>query len=117
VELVAISEQKHDANWTCTGNSLNLLILLGLTHFFLPRARRRTHKVFELSYCDTTSGEYGRGLDDMHFIFFWIVVFVGLCAAVMDYILKHLARMGGIESIMDTRHGKFHFKTVHTTGH
>jgi len=72
----------------------------------------------------------------MYFVFFWIVVLVGLRAAVMDHILKPLVRMGGIESkkagarfaeqawvmIYATTSWilgmvKFRFKAVHTTGH
>jgi acyl-CoA-dependent ceramide synthase len=51
-----------------------------------------------MSYRDPDSGMYARGWDDMYLVFFYIVVFTGLRAAVMDYLLTPLAKMGGIRS-------------------
>ncbi|OCK85237.1 longevity assurance proteins LAG1/LAC1 [Lepidopterella palustris CBS 459.81] len=81
-----------------TGLSINLLLLLFLTHICFPRARRRTHRFFNLSYYDAASGLYTSGIDDLSFVAFWIVVFTGLRAAVMDYILHPLASLGGIRT-------------------
>ncbi|KAF2673017.1 putative longevity-assurance protein [Microthyrium microscopicum] len=80
------------------GICVNLLILLGLVHFAFPRARQYTRKFYELSYFDSESGNYGRGWDDVYFITLWAVIFTGLRAMVIDYILKPFARWGGIES-------------------
>lgn len=80
-----------------TGLSVNLLILLALTHACFPRARPTTRKFFELSYYDAASGKYTQGWDDFPFVFFGIIVFTALRAATMDYVLKPLARLGGIQ--------------------
>ncbi|OCL10728.1 longevity assurance proteins LAG1/LAC1 [Glonium stellatum] len=80
------------------GLSVNLLLLLFLTHVCFPRARRRTQKFFRLSYHDAESGLYTSGVDDISFVAFWIVVFTGLRVAVMDYILYPLAGLGGIKA-------------------
>lgn len=83
---------------TKSGLSINLLLLLFLTHVCFPRARRRTEKFFQLSYYDAESGLYTSGIDDLPFVVFWIVVFTGLRATVMDYILYPLASFGGIKT-------------------
>lgn len=84
------------ANWQLAGLSINLMLLLALTHGLFPRARPLTRKFFELSYYDASIGKYRQGMDDAWFVVFWIVAFTGLRAGVMDYILKPLARAGGI---------------------
>lgn len=80
-----------------SGLSINLLLLLALTHLCFPRARRRTQKFFTLSYYDPSTGLYMQGWDDLSLVTFWIVVFTGLRAGVMDYVLKPYARWGGVE--------------------
>lgn len=80
-----------------SGLSVNLLLLLALTHTCFPRARTTTRKFFELSYYDAASGQYTQGWEDFHFVTFGIIVFTALRAATMDYVLKPLARMGGIQ--------------------
>lgn len=76
-------------------------MLLSLTHVCFPRARRHTRKFFDLSYYNPQSGEYCAGWNDAHMVFFWIVVFTGLRAAVMDYILTPLAKRGGVATEKD----------------
>lgn len=83
------------------GLSVNLLVLLALTHICFPRARRHTRKFFELSYYNSESGEYTAGWDDIWMVLYWIVVFTGLRAAMMDYVLTPLARRGGISNKKD----------------
>ncbi|KAF2843724.1 longevity assurance proteins LAG1/LAC1 [Patellaria atrata CBS 101060] len=78
------------------GLSVNLLLLLVLTHICFPRARRRTRKFLSLSYYDPETGLYTQGLDDIPFVVFWIIVFTGLRVVVMDYVLIPFARWGGI---------------------
>lgn len=80
-----------------SGLAVNLLILLALTHLCFPRARRHTRKFFQLSYYNPVSGKYTLGWDDLPLVLYWIVVFTGLRAAVMDYVLEPLAFMAGIE--------------------
>jgi very-long-chain ceramide synthase len=69
-----------------------------MTHISFPRARQRTRKFFEMSYYDSETQQYGRGWDDMYFVFFWIVLLTGMRAAIMDYVLKPFAKWGGVES-------------------
>ncbi|KAI9696373.1 MAG: sphingosine N-acyltransferase lag1 [Candelina mexicana] len=79
------------------GLATNLLLLLGLTHLCFPRARRQTRKFFELSYYNSDSGGYAIGWDDLFMVLYWIVVFTGMRAAVIDYVLMPLAQWGGVE--------------------
>jgi acyl-CoA-dependent ceramide synthase len=90
----------------CTAIATNLLLLLTLTHIFFPRARRRTSKFFTFSYYNPSTGQYGCGIDDLHMVALWIVLFTGARVVVMDHILKPLARMGGIK----TRKGMVRFQ-------
>ncbi|KAH6718484.1 TLC domain-containing protein [Leptodontidium sp. MPI-SDFR-AT-0119] len=83
------------------GLSVNLLMLLSLTHMCFPRARRHARKFFELSYYNADSGAYRAGWNDAWMVFFWIVVFTGLRAAVMEYILTPLAKKGGVKTQRD----------------
>ncbi|TVY67442.1 Sphingosine N-acyltransferase-like protein FUM18 [Lachnellula suecica] len=83
------------------GLSVNLLMLLTLTHMCFPRARRHTRKFFELSYYNPSTGEYCAGWNDAWMVSFWIVVVTGLRAAVMDYILMPFARRGGVKTARD----------------
>lgn len=76
-------------------------MLLALTHLSFPRARRHTRKFFQLSYYNSSSGRYTIGWDDLPLVFYWIVVFTGLRAAVLDYILEPLAGMAGIDKKKD----------------
>jgi acyl-CoA-dependent ceramide synthase len=90
-----------------TGLAVNLLVLLALTHMSFPRARRHTRKFFELSYYNEETGEYRAGWNDAWMVSFYIVVFTGLRAAAMDYILMPLAAKGGVKSKRDlTRFGE-----------
>ncbi|KAI9711571.1 MAG: sphingosine N-acyltransferase lag1 [Bogoriella megaspora] len=79
------------------GISVNLMILLALTHICFPKARQRTRKFFELSYRDPSTGTYIQGWDDLCLVFFWVIALTGLRAASLDYILTPLAQMGGIQ--------------------
>ncbi|KAL9085178.1 MAG: hypothetical protein Q9165_007709 [Trypethelium subeluteriae] len=79
------------------GISVNLLLLLCLTHVSFPRARRHTRKFFELSYYDSTKGLYTQGWDDLYMVAFWLVIFTGLRVAVMDYVLSPFAQLWGIQ--------------------
>jgi len=90
-------QTRQSANM-CPGISVNLLLLLFLTHIFFPRARRRTSKFLHLSYYNPDSGMYGCGTDDLPLVALWIVILTGARVAVMDYILDPLARLGGVRS-------------------
>ena len=78
------------------GLAANLLCLLVLTHVCFPRSRKQTRKFFSLSYYNASSGQYALGWDDIFMVFYWIVIFTGLRAAVMDYLLVPLAQRASI---------------------
>ncbi|KAI4182869.1 MAG: hypothetical protein L6R41_005727 [Letrouitia leprolyta] len=83
------------------GITLNLLALLAMTHV-LPPARYHVRKFYRLSYYDVSSGKYALGWDDSFMVTFWVVVFCGLRAAVMDYVLTPLAQLVGLEKTKET---------------
>ncbi|KAI4170542.1 MAG: hypothetical protein LQ343_004919 [Gyalolechia ehrenbergii] len=78
------------------GLTVNLLTLLAMTHAF-PRARHYTRKFYRLSYYDQSSEKYALGWDDSFLVMYWVVVFCGLRAVVMDYVLTPLAQLVGLE--------------------
>ena len=80
------------------GLSLNLLILHALAHIFFPRLRTRTRAFFRLSYYDTDASAYRRGPDDLYFVAYWTVIFTGLRAGVMAYVLLPWAQRAGLRT-------------------
>lgn len=52
---------------------------------------------FELSYHNASTGQYTQGTDDFYFVAYWIVVFTGLRAGIMTYVLDPIAQVAGIE--------------------
>lgn len=78
------------------GLSLNLLALLGLTHFFFPKSHKYTTKFFSQSYFNPSTGQYGIGKDDGYQIVFYMTIFTALRAGAMEYLLEPLARLWGI---------------------
>ncbi|TQV97968.1 hypothetical protein V2A60_006326 [Cordyceps javanica] len=83
------------------GLSFNLLALLFLAHAFIPKAREHTNKFFHLSYFNPQSGDYAIGIDDVYLITFFIVLFTGLRAGCMEYLLAPLGRSHGITKRKD----------------
>ncbi|OBT81597.1 hypothetical protein VE02_09571 [Pseudogymnoascus sp. 03VT05] len=79
-----------------TGFAFNLIALLFLTHMSMSKARPYTSKFFTLSHYNQNTGKYAAGHDDLFFMTFCIVLFSGLRAGVMDYVLAPLARMWGL---------------------
>lgn len=79
-----------------TGLSFNLIALLFLTHICIPSARPYMSKFFTLSHYNPNTGKYGAGHDDFYFITFCIVLFTGLRAGCMKYVLAPLAKLWGI---------------------
>ncbi|KAL2136554.1 hypothetical protein VTI74DRAFT_3099 [Chaetomium olivicolor] len=82
------------------GFSFNLLALLFLAHG-MPRARDYTAKYFTLSYYNPNTGTYGLGWADGHLVLFCIVLFTGLRAATMEYILAPFAKSQGMQKRKD----------------
>ncbi|KAL7948501.1 longevity assurance proteins LAG1/LAC1 [Trichoderma barbatum] len=83
------------------GLSLNLLALLFLAHGCIPKARIHTTKFFHLSYLNERTGKYAAGFDDAYLIAFFIVLFTGLRAGTMEYILAPFGRLNGITKRKD----------------
>ncbi|KAL8726951.1 MAG: hypothetical protein Q9166_006372 [cf. Caloplaca sp. 2 TL-2023] len=79
------------------GLAANLLALLVMTHACFPRARHHTRKFWRLSYYNSASERYALGWDDAFLVMFWLVLFTGLRAVVMDLVLTPLAYMLGLE--------------------
>ncbi|KAK7985872.1 sphingosine n-acyltransferase lac1 [Apiospora saccharicola] len=90
---------KNLARWLLdnqTGFSFNLIALLFLTHFCLPKARAFTSKFFTISHYNDATGRYAVGENDYYFIVFCMVLFTGLRAGVMEHVLAPLAKLWGI---------------------
>ncbi|RDA89262.1 hypothetical protein CP532_0531 [Ophiocordyceps camponoti-leonardi (nom. inval.)] len=105
VVLVRRLRRKDDGPWrqlarwfveNQIGLSFNLLALLFLAHSCIPKARAHTRRFFHLSYYDRDSNKYGVGFDDVYYIIFCIVLFTGLRAATMEYLLAPFARLQGL---------------------
>ncbi|KAI1382667.1 longevity assurance proteins LAG1/LAC1 [Hypoxylon trugodes] len=84
-----------------TGFSFNLIAFLFLTHLCVPGARHFTSKFFLLSYYNPASGKYASGHDDAYFIAFCILLFTGIRASLMQYVLGPLARHWGVSKKKD----------------
>jgi acyl-CoA-dependent ceramide synthase len=78
--------------------SLTLIISLATTHIFCPHLRPITRKFYEISYYNESTGKYGKGLDDLYLVFFWITLFTFLRSTILDYVLLPLAKLGGINT-------------------
>ncbi|KAK4451086.1 TLC domain-containing protein [Podospora aff. communis PSN243] len=109
VVIVRRVKRKGDSPWkqlirwfveNQIGFSFNLIALLFLAHG-MPRARGHTSKYFSLAYHNPQTGKYGIGWDDGYFMLFCIVLFTGLRAATMEYILAPFAKANGIEKRKD----------------
>jgi acyl-CoA-dependent ceramide synthase len=79
------------------GIALYLLSTLFTVHFMFPSARHYTAKFYKISYYNARTAKFALGWDDIFFIFYWIIVFTGMRAFVMTYILTPLAAGLGIE--------------------
>lgn len=84
-----------------TGLSFNLLALLFLAHACIPKAREHTSKFFSLCYFNPETGNYAVGIDDTYAIAFFIVLFTGLRAGCMEYMLAPMGRSRGITKRKD----------------
>lgn len=72
------------------------MAMLGAAHALFPHLRPMLRKFYAISYYKPETGMYGKGLDDLYLVFFWIVLFTFLRSTVLDYVFVPLARMGGI---------------------
>jgi len=78
------------------GLSFNLLALLFLAHSFFPKLRSHTTKFFSLGHYNPATGKYGVGPNDTYLLVFCIVLFTGLRASIMEYMLAPFAKSRGI---------------------
>ncbi|KAM0562716.1 hypothetical protein ACHAPJ_001553 [Fusarium lateritium] len=95
------STWKHLSRWFVEnqiGLSVNLIALIFLAQSFIPKSREHTQKFFHLSYYNSQSGQYRIGFDDAYFIAFCILLFTGLRAATMEYVLAPIGRWQGIDN-------------------
>ena len=65
-------------------------------HVLHPESRIHTRKFLQLSYPSQTDQTYTQGLDDIYFIFAWIINFTALRAISIEWILQPLARSLGV---------------------
>ncbi|KAK0621661.1 putative longevity-assurance protein [Bombardia bombarda] len=84
-----------------TGFSFNLIALLFMTHFCMPKARPYTSKFFTLSYFNPNTGKYAAGFDDVYFMTFCIILLTGLRAGSMEHIFAPLGKVWGIAKRKD----------------
>lgn len=84
-----------------SGLSFNLIALLFLAHAFIPKARDHTAKFFQLSYLNPATGRYGLGYDDCYMLAFCVVLFTGLRASCMEYVLAPIAKSQGVSKRKD----------------
>ncbi|KAI9675525.1 MAG: sphingosine N-acyltransferase lag1 [Trizodia sp. TS-e1964] len=83
------------------GLATNLIVLHALTHICFPKARRHTRKFYELSYYNAESGGYTQGWNDIFMVVYWVVLFTGFRAAIMDFVLIPFAAWGGVQKKME----------------
>lgn len=83
------------------GLSFNFLGILLLTHVFTPSAQPFTSKFITLSGYNPTTGKYGVNQGDIGFVTFCIVLFSGIRAGSMKYVLTPLARHWGVTKNKD----------------
>lgn len=79
------------------GISLNLILLVTLTYLVFPTLRERVGAFFTLQYPTGLTGEFSLGPMDMYLVVGYVVLFTGLRAACMDYVLLPLAGKCGIK--------------------
>ncbi|KAI0861550.1 longevity-assurance protein [Xylaria cubensis] len=77
------------------GVSLNLILALFLIHTCRPQERSWTSKFFNLSGYNPSTGKYAIGHDDLYFVSFCVILFCGIRAGSMEYVLSPLARWCG----------------------
>ena len=80
------------------GISLNLILLVTLTYLLFPSLRERVGAFFTLQYPTSKLGEFSVGPRDVYLVVGYVVLFTGLRAACMDYLLLPLAGFLGIRS-------------------
>lgn len=70
--------------------------MLFLAHTYLPKERSFTSKFFTLSGYNPATGKYATTHDDLYFVGFCVVLFCGIRASSMQYVLAPFARFWGL---------------------
>ncbi|KAI1186066.1 longevity-assurance protein [Nemania serpens] len=78
------------------GTSFNLISVLFLIHTWFPQWQPVTSKFFTLSGYNAATGKYAIEHDDLYFVGFCVVLFIGIRAGSMKYVLAPLARSCGL---------------------
>lgn len=79
------------------GLSLNLILLLILTHVLFPSLRSYTTAFFTVSYSTETSGLYAQGPRDLYLVASFVVFFFAARASLLEYVFLPLAATCGIK--------------------
>ncbi len=61
-----------------------------------PDFRIHTRRFLSLSYLSQTNGTYTQGLDDVYFVFAWVVGFIALRGISIEWVLRPLAGSIGV---------------------
>lgn len=78
------------------GLSLNLVLLVALTYLMFPSLRQTVGAFCWLQYANDKSGSFAQGPRDLYLVAGFVVIFTGLRAACLDYLLLPLAGKLGI---------------------
>ncbi|KAI1179168.1 longevity-assurance protein [Nemania sp. FL0916] len=85
------------------GASFSLILSLLFAHTCLPSSRPWTAKFFTLSGYNPSTGKYAIGHDDLYFLGFCVVLFIGIRAGSMKYVLVPFAKSWGLSHKKRTR--------------
>ncbi|KAJ8123785.1 hypothetical protein ONZ43_g342 [Nemania bipapillata] len=80
------------------GASFSLVFALLLSHASFPQLRPVTSKFFTLSGYNPATGKYAIGHADVYFVGFCVILFMGIRAGSMKYLLAPLARACGLSN-------------------
>lgn len=90
-----MNPDSHARNYE-TDLSFNLMAVLLFVHSCLPKARPYTSMFFSLSHYNPSTGNYGAGSGDFFFLAHCVILFTGLRACFIEYLLEPLAKHWGV---------------------
>lgn len=91
-----IDETRFSRRTYETDLSFNLIAVLFFIHSCLPKVRPYTSMFFSLSHHNPSTGNYGAGSGDLFFLALCVILFTGLRACFMEYLLGPLAKHWGV---------------------
>ncbi|KAL5335184.1 TLC domain-containing protein [Aspergillus crustosus] len=107
VEMGARNPKQRQDDFACwlrdnqISLSFNIIALLFFTHICVPDARSYTSRLFWVSHYNPQTGQYAIGSHDFYYLAFCIVLFTGLRAIALEYVLAPLARRWGVQKRRD----------------